>query len=91
MQNAQDMARQGFKYLEVVALRGNVLGLLLYGLAAEAGRGTSPDIMLAHQARLSVPLAPLSLHRLSCVSTSDSKWQGPLAGAPPRAPASEAQ
>ncbi|KAK9843727.1 hypothetical protein WJX81_003832 [Elliptochloris bilobata] len=47
---AQDMARQGFIYLETAARGGNVLGLLLYGLAAEAGRGTQPNIMRAHQA-----------------------------------------
>ncbi len=47
----QDLAVQGFKYLEAVAMRGNKLGLLLYGLAAEAGRGTQRDHLRAHQAR----------------------------------------
>lgn len=46
---AQDLARQGFSYLEGVARGGKALGLLLYGLAAEAGRGTQRDVRLAHQ------------------------------------------
>ncbi len=50
-QEMQDLAVQGFKYLEAVAMRGNKLGLLLYGLAAEAGRGTQRDHLRAHQAR----------------------------------------
>jgi hypothetical protein len=50
-QEMQDLAGQGFKYLEAVAMRGNKLGLLLYGLAAEAGRGTPRDHLRAHQAR----------------------------------------
>ena len=57
---AQDLARQGFGYLEGVARGGKLLGLLLYGLAAEAGRGTQKDVRLAHQVGVPCPRGPVA-------------------------------